>query len=466
MMNIKSIRFRLAAWYTTAFIVATVIIFTSFYLVTSTTFYRQIDGRLSIHGHKIVEFITNQGIGMHGMISKQAMLQELSDPGMVIAVVDNNGQVLISSLASNQNNGIFSEAFEEATRSPREIYQNRSIAGSTFRLIVIPIWQQGTFSGAAVVGHPIDVIQKSLTSLLITSIGVVLVLIVLSALGGYFLADRGLRPITAISSRLKQIGSENLNDRVPVPATGDELSELATTFNGLLDRLGQAFERERRFIGDLAHELKTPLATLRSSVEVVLSKERTTDEYEQVLSETLLDTNRLTTTLKNVLDLAWSESEDNASGEIFSLSEMVEELTTLTRRLAFPKQISVSGEIEPDIFVKGKQEKMFRAVLNLVDNAIKYTKGKGRIAIRLANDRDNVAQVSIKDTGQGISEHDLPHIFDRFYRGSKTGRALGSGLGLAIAQSIITTYHGRIEVKSKLSKGSEFTILLPVVREV
>ena len=382
-MNTKSIRFRLSAWYTVAFAIATVVILTSFYLVTSFTFYRQTDIQLSLHAHKIVQFVTSQDIGMHGMISKESMLQEISDPGMAVTVVDNKGQVLLSSLTSDSDNYVFTQAFREAINPPGETYSNQTIAGSPFRLVVVPIWQHGELAGAAIVGHPIGVIRESLTTLLLASAAAIAVLIILSALGGYILADRGLRPITQISERLKRIGSENLNERVPVPATNDELAELATTFNNLLDRLNQAFERERQFIGDVAHELKTPLATLQTTVEVILSRKRTPTEYRQALSETLLDTEHLAKTLKDILDLAWSESPTNTVGEIFDLSETVEELRDTARKLAFGKKITIKGKTQTEIKMRGKKDKITRALLNIVDNAVKFTKKDGQITLGL-----------------------------------------------------------------------------------
>ena len=136
-----------------------------------------------------------------------------------------------------------------------------------------------------------------------------------------------MEPVSAISKKLAKITSDNLNERVDVPKTSDELEELASTSNSLLDRIAQAFSRERQFIGDVAHELKTPVATLRGGIELVLSKNRTNGEYKQTLSETLIDVNRLSTTIRNILDLAWLGADNANLGEHhFNVSATVMEL--------------------------------------------------------------------------------------------------------------------------------------------
>ena len=259
---------------------------------------------------------------------------------------------------------------------------------------------------------------------------------------------------------MKEISSEHLDERVENPNSRDEIEKLVTTFNGLLDRLQGSFERERQFIGDVAHELKTPVATIKSGIELILSKERTKVEYKKELNETLTDVNKLSGNLKNILDLAWMGTENiNSFKNKFNLSETVSELGEIATKLAREKSIKIQEEVDKNIFVHGSKDKITRAVLNVIDNAIKYTPKAGLVSISLHQKSDN-AIIEIKDNGVGITEKELPHIFERFYRGSKTERILGSGLGLAIAQNIIKSHQGEIRVVSKVGKGTSVKITL------
>ena len=181
------------------------------------------------------------------------------------------------------------------------------------------------------------------------------------------------------------------------------------------------------------------------------------------MEEIIVDNNKLAATLKNVLDLAWSESQAAKANEIIDLSQTLLELNDIAVKLATPKKIIIKSRIASDIQVLGKSDKLGQAILNLIDNAIKFTKANGKIFLNLSIS-NNQAILQIKDNGMGIAEADLPHIFERFYRGSKTNKTLGSGLGLAIAQSIIKAHRGEIKVKSQVEQGSIFTIILPLIK--
>ncbi len=289
-----------------------------------------------------------------------------------------------------------------------------------------------------------------------------LLLLIFLALEGLLIIRKMTDGLTKLSSKIKSITSNNLNEKVTDIGDEDEIKELSVTFNSLLDRLHSAFTRERQFIGDLAHELKTPLAAQRATIEVALSKDRSKKEFRDVLVESLVDNNQLSSTLKNILDLAWAEADSTKlQFKRVNLSQIVEDAKDLTIKMVHKKQIVVEGIVEPDIFIAGKKDKLFRSILNIVDNAVTYTPEKGTITISL-HKKNEQAIIRILDTGVGIDPKDLPHIFERFYRGSINDKTFGSGLGLAIAASTIAAHQGTVEVKSKMGKGSEFTIFLPL----
>ncbi|OGK52449.1 hypothetical protein A2966_02650 [Candidatus Roizmanbacteria bacterium RIFCSPLOWO2_01_FULL_41_22] len=278
---------------------------------------------------------------------------------------------------------------------------------------------------------------------------------------GFITIYKITQSITDLSSQIRQISSKNLDKRISSTKSGDEIGELGSSFNDLLDRLDKAFKRERQFIGDVAHEMKTPIATLRSSFEVTLQKERSNDEYKKIIKDSIVETDRLTITLKDVLDLAWSEVPNENLRSKFDLSELMDEMSEIAQKLAIKKQITVNSSIASHIQMLGFRDRLGRAILNMIDNAIKYSQNKGKINISLIQEYNN-ALIIIKDNGQGIEESELEHIFDRFYRGSKTDVVFGAGLGLAISKATIGIHKGVIRVISKPKMGSTFTIALPL----
>lgn len=278
---------------------------------------------------------------------------------------------------------------------------------------------------------------------------------------GFYIIYKMTNSLSYLSNRIRHISRKNLDERILDITSEDEIGELAFSFNNLLDNLNDAFKREQQFIADVAHELKTPLATLRSSLEITLTKDRNKEEYKKVIEGALDETNNISSTLKNVLDLAWSETyEEKKNSSIFDLSELMEELCDITEKMVQSKNISIESSVHKDILVDGFKDKLARALLNIIDNAVKYTH-KGKILVKLRKTH-NRAFLTISDTGQGIEPEELPKIFNRFYRGSKTDKILGSGLGLAIAKSVITLHQGHLSVESKLNKGTMFTIILPL----
>ena len=269
--------------------------------------------------------------------------------------------------------------------------------------------------------------------------------------------------MTLFSRKIKEVNSLNLKERVKGFENNDEIGELAFSFNDLLDRLHQSFQRERQFIGDVAHELKTPLSIQRSNIEVTLSRRRETQEYRRVLNEMLIDNERMSKMLNNILDLAWSKSDVIAHFEIFDLSELMEEIVDLATKMASYKKIKIIGEIGKNIKMHGKRDKLFHAIVNIVDNAIKYTKDGGTVSITL-HKTDQRIHLEIKDNGIGIAKDDLPHIFERFYRGSKNDKTSGSGLGLAIAAAIISSHRGKIDIESSLKHGTTVSISFVLIK--
>lgn len=467
-MNTKSIRFRLTVWYALIFSVAMAIVFLAFYLLTQQSLLSHTDAAITAHNERIVEIISQEDTAMDQPFvnNSQIFAQQFSEmPGMLLIIGDPYGKILYRSQDLGVNEGSISDLLEKSANIIRPTFVNRNIGATPLRFGVFPARRDGQLQAIVLMGQPMDVIQKSLNTLTLTLVSVYFGLLVLAGIGGFILARKALTPIAQVSKQLQKISAENLKERVPDPKTGDEIEELSQTFNGLLDHLDQAFVRERQFIGDVAHELKTPVATLKGGIEVTMSKDRTKEEYRQAFDETLIDVNRLSTTIKNILDLAWIGAENASLGDNhFNLSDTLTELKEIAAKLAAQKRIALKGDIVPGIEVGGAEDKISRAVLNIIDNAIKYTPTGGSVIMSLKKKKEN-AVIEVKDTGIGIPEKELEHIFERFYRGSKAAKTLGSGLGLAITQGIVKTHRGEIQVTSKVGTGTLVLITFPLFQK-
>lgn len=465
--NIRSIRFRINAWYSLSLTLATAFIFISFFIVTRQTLYSQVDSQLASHGDKLFQLATAEGTSLHEVLLNRAIFTEFSEiPGMLVVLLDAKGNIIQSSLAGDSQNNKYLSQYRSSKESENAVFQNQNVSNTPMRFYAKAVRNQGQLLGVILVAHPIDVIQKSLTSLL-TILGIVFAVLVLpTILGGYGIAKGIMQPIDELITKLQKISSEHLNERIKNPKTGDEMEELVLTFNNLLDRLQSAFQRERQFIADVAHELKTPLATLQSGIEVILSKDRNKDEYKEALTEALVDAKRQSKTLNNILDLAWSQAPSTeAAVKSVNLSELLTELYEVVLKLAKRKDITIEKNLNQEIFVTGivSKDNLARAFLNILENAVKYTPAKGKIKIELTEEK-RFAKIKVSDTGIGITKDDLPRIFERFYRGAATDKTRGSGLGLAITQSVIQAHQGKIKVKSEPGKGTTFIVILPKMK--
>ncbi len=465
-MNVKSLRFRLTIWYSLVFFIGTAVIFVIFYLVTKQTLLGQTDQELRVHANALIRIVENNQSEMTTNIFNQEVIsQQFSEmPGMLVVITNATGKITAVSQQGAENNQVITDLLQKTLMVIKPVFVDRTIGSTTLRIGIFPIVKNGNLQGLVLMGDPVEAIYRSLNSLFLSLLAVNLLFFIPAFIGGHIFARKAMEPILDISDKLAKITSENLNERVIVPQTKDELEELALSFNLLLDRINEAFKRERQFIGDVAHELKTPLSIIRSGVEIALSRSRSISEYKKSLQEVLVDTNRLSATLNNVLNLAWSESQHTDQiVEVVNLSQSLEELRDIAVKLASPKHILVKSMILPEVNVLGKSDKLGQAILNLIDNAVKFTPQDGCITLSLSLSK-NRAVVKIKDSGIGVSEPDLPHIFERFYRGAKAEKILGSGLGLAITASIIHAHHGEISVKSQIEHGSVFTVSLPLIK--
>ena len=268
-----------------------------------------------------------------------------------------------------------------------------------------------------------------------------------------------------MNDQTERITAENLSSRLDVSNPRDEVGRLATTINALLARLDAAFSEQQRFIADASHELRTPLAVLRGEAEVALEKERATSDYKESLALIKDEAERLSRIVENLFILAGQPVDAPAlMKEPLRLSEVVAECVRAAQVLATRKDLRLSvDDASSSVTLNGDDELLKRMLLNLLDNAVKYTPAGGEISVALSSQNGN-ARIVVTDTGIGIPAEDQPRIFDRFYRVDKArSRALGgAGLGLSIARWIVEAHGGSLSVESALGRGSAFTVELPL----
>jgi heavy metal sensor kinase len=327
------------------------------------------------------------------------------------------------------------------------------------------------YHGGAVqisVGYPVEEIETTLNDLFSSLILAVPFVLILALVSGWLLAKYFIQPVEEITRLADEITEHNLSRRLPVRRVNDEISRLSRTLNEMIERLEKSFAQIRQFTGDASHELRTPLAILMGELEVALHSPKTEREYRDLIASALEEVGRLSQVVKNLLELSRADAgQVTLDIKLFSLSALLEDIVEDAMILAEDKRIAVSATTEPDIRIEGDKVRLHQALLNIVDNAVKYTPTGGTINIALRALETGEALVSVSDTGDGISAEDIPKIFDRFYRVDKSRSAEigGHGLGLSIVKWVVEAHHGRIMVNSQLGQGSIFLLRLPLRHE-
>ena len=284
----------------------------------------------------------------------------------------------------------------------------------------------------------------------------------LAVAGGYFLAGRALAPVGAMADKARQITADSLGERLPVWNPRDEFGRLATVFNDTLSRLEDSFDRLRRFTADASHELRTPLTAMRSVGEVALEARLEPGRYREVIGSMLEEVGRLTHLVDNLLVLTRADSgATQAAPEVVELTELAGSVADHLRVLAEEKRQTLSVQSDARVEALCDASILRLGLMNLLHNAIKYTPEGGAIQVRTQATSSGPSTIEVEDTGPGIAPEHRERIFERFYRGSGTGDRDGAGLGLAIALWAVSANGGRIELASKISKGSLFRIVLP-----
>lgn len=411
--------------------------------------------------HSEVESINNELVGKD--INKQSshytdMYLSFTNNYNKLGFYNSSGEYLLGDTID----GILAENI-----SSRSFYKIISGNKSDWAIISRPQINNDQITGYTLLARSLKHEETTLNNLLIIIIFAVPLTLLIASGGGYFLANRALSPIGKITNTAREISHSNLSERIEMKSNNhnDEIARLIDTLNQLLDRLDNAFNRQKQFTAEASHELRTPIAVIRAQVEEVLDNETVSkEEYHQALYAVKKQIVHMGNLIGQMLLLSRvDENQNHLEKESFDFNFLVESLMEEMENLAQIKNISLITKIEArPIYIKADQSLITQLLLDLIDNAIKYSNVGGKVVLKV-DDLGDKLKIYIKDQGPGIAEEHLNNIFERFYRAdkSRSRKNGGSGLGLAISRWIAEAHQGRISVTSIEGQGSTFTVDLP-----
>ncbi len=417
-------------------------------------------------GNKKVHFTKEDNINFI-RIAKRWVGEKINDPDLIniiVRIFDAHGNP-IASTRSIPTEHLNPRIFYEVKKGSDHFENSNLLVNdkpSSFRIITTPVLENKRLSYVVQVASPLSQLNDVLRNLSFSLLFLLPLTVILTGFSGIFLVQLTLRPVDQMIETIHQITAENLKLRLKIPGTKDEIESLAKTFNQMIARLDEAFTSQRQFMEDISHELKTPLSVLKGELEVTLKKLRSPEEYESALHSSLEEVNRIAGIVENLLTLARFDAKTTTlHAQHIDLNLLIKDAVEAIQVLALQKDITLQLNTAHTVDVLADKNQLKRLILNILDNAIKYTPSGGKIAIDLRQQKEH-ADIDITDTGIGIPEDEMPFIFDRFYRIDKSRSTIGFGLGLSIAQSIAMAHGGKIYVKANSPQGTVFTVSLPI----
>jgi heavy metal sensor kinase len=458
---LRSVRVRLTLWYVLLLALILAAFSAGIYFMLRQSLSSNLDGSLRGRVGTLLGTVEYNDDGPTLDAALATAGQELDE--QFVRVYDASGVVTFDS-SPGSGGPVIDEAAVTDALAGRSSTWSISIEDESLRARVVPISLDGEVTGVLVVGLTADDMAETLRSLLVVlAIAYPVTLIVASA-GGIFLASRALAPIDHVTRLAKRISADDLSQRIDIALPDDEVGELARTFNEMIARLDAAFQRQRQFTADASHEMRTPLTAIKGQIEVALSRPRDAEAYREVLQDANEEVDRLIRLVGSLLTLARADAgEIPLAAEPVSVGDLVSSVVQQVRPAAEAKRIAIEVLTGPDVTVRADQDLLLQLLLNLLDNALKYTAEGGRVSVGWEVGGAS-ARVWVEDTGIGIDASEQPRIFDRFYRVDKARSRAGggAGLGLSISRWIAEAHKGGVSVESSPGRGALFTVTLPL----
>jgi two-component system OmpR family sensor kinase len=497
----SSVRARLTLWYTGMLALALVAFALAGYFFLSYTLNRRTDDALGEMANAFASTLTNEEADSHqgeanaargedaksspAEAVKEAVSQNQFRDYQLVVYTDARREIAASAVPQNRNEpggtgptisligaSKISGVLDAVARTPGSALYFATISDgdSQYRVVGRRVLARGspyTLLVLRSLHDQEDLLEGASYALLIA----VPLALLLASVGGYFLARKSLAPVVRMSATAARIGAANLHERLPVANERDELGGLARVINALLARLDASFEQQRRFMADASHELRTPITIMRSEAEVALSQPQTTNaELRESIAIFKDETKRLTGIVEDLFLLARADAgQYKLTPKEFYLDELAGEVTRAVRTLVAEKGLTLQTDAAEEMPFRGDENLLRRLLLNLVDNAIKYTPRGGTVTVSCKREASRYI-VTVSDTGMGIPAEAQPHIFERFYRADsarsraedyRAGLTSGAGLGLSIARWVAEAHDGTLDLLKSSEAGSIFQLVLP-----
>ncbi len=465
-MKRLSIGSRLTLWYLAIFAAAQLLFGVAMWVALRQELYSATDEALKAQIEDLTNFLKSQkkkNMTVTKLREEASEAYDLEHSGDFLQIYDEDGNWIFRALWLERN--------QFALQAPASIkgrsFQNVWIANRPFRFITQRIEVNGRLYTVQT-GIPTDQIVATLSLFRRYLVMLAPLLLLAAASGGYWLSHKALSPVDVITRMARNIGGNNLSDRLEKLTTGDELQRLSDTLNEMLGRIESAFLRVTQFTADASHELRTPISLIRTEAEIALRKTRGNEEYREALRHILLEAERTSSLVEELLSLARSDSgRESLHLAPLDLRPAVGETANEWRQLVESRNLQFTQSVaDCELPVLADRKAVQRLLAILLDNAVKYTPPPGAIELRL-EEQDGNAIISVCDSGIGIAKEDQVRIFERFCRVDKArSRELGgAGIGLAIADWIVQQHRGSIAVHSSIGNGSTFVVELPMQPE-
>ncbi|MDX2446315.1 MAG: ATP-binding protein [Desulfobacterales bacterium] len=453
-----TLAFRLTLWYAGIFSLSACIAFIFFYFLMTSMFRDQTDRDLYRQAGIFSTIMATDGVED---VKRFAALesQASGEKKIFYRLFYPTGISFSSSNMSYwQDIGVTRENIEQALQGNSQIYETLTIPG---RVEQVRILYSNIGAGVILqLGQSLENVASFVEAFRRIVIATLSMLVLLSAGFGWFMARRAVSGVQAVTRTARSISAGSLEERVPVNTRGDEIDQLATTFNAMLDRIQHLVVGIQEIGDNVAHDLKSPLTRIRGAAEIALTTGKSMLEFEQMAASSIEECDHLLDMINTMLMISQTEA---GVGELVKtdvdLTQIVKDACELFQPMATDKGVHlVCSDVEAAT-LHGDISLLQRLVANLVDNAIKYTQADGRVDVSLHAKKNHEIVLTVVDTGVGILEVKQPHVFERFYRCDPSRSTAGAGLGLSLAKAIAEAHQGRIHVESRAGKGSVFKVL-------